>query len=185
MTDNWMSEIELQKIYALSPKEAFCQICIRNGLKMSEIAYLAGISPETVHTFLQRGQTKMKRDSKKVDLILIKSDYKVEGIRMKLDAAKVLLKFVSRVLEIPFVDGKNLMGLHDLDPAKPGDAQWMNQNVFRLADLVDVHTDQAIDMRVDKLVERYKSVNEGQEKVGTAIIQYYFDQMYLKYEFWE
>lgn len=185
MTDNWMSEIELQKVYALSPREAFCQVSARNGLKMSEIADLAGISPETVHTFLQRGQIKMKRDSKKVDIILIKGDYKVEGVQLKLDAAKVLLKFVSRVLEIPFVDGKNLMGLHDLDPAKPGDAQWMVQNVFRKLDLLGVHTEPAIDMRVDKLIEIYKSANEGQEKVGTAIIQYYFDQMYLKYEYWE
>lgn len=185
MADNWFSEIELQKAYSLSPQEAFCQVCAGNGLKMKEIAALAGISPETVHTFLQRGSAKMKKESKKVDLIILKGDSKVEGLALKLHAMKVLLEFVSMALDIQMVDGKSTMGLRGLDPTKPGDAQWLLQNVFRKADLFGAENDAAIKMRAEKLISIYNQANDGAEKVGMAIIKYYLDQMYMQYDIWE
>lgn len=185
MADNWFSEIELQKVFSLSPKEAYCHVCAENGMKASEIAEVSGISPNTVKVLIQRGANKMKKDTKKASVIVIKGNRDVEGVAVKQHAIEVVMNFVALALDIPFKNLNHTYVLEGIDSNKPGDVQWLKERVFRKVDIMGTTNPAESKMRAEKLLSVYNTANEGQEKVGLGIVKYYLDQMYMQYDITE
>ena len=94
----------------------------------------------------------------------------------------VVMKFVSMALDIPYKNVKHSMIIKGLDASKPGDAQWLRDKVFRKVDIYNATDDNSATMKAEKLISVYNEVNDGQEKVGLAIIKYFLDDMYMQYD---
>lgn len=185
MNDRWFKEIELQKVFSMSPKEAYCTVASSEGLKSKEIAEMADISPSTVRTMIQRGADKMKKSQKTVKIVVVKGDPLNEGIGIKIDAVRILFAFAERALGARVQEGNSLIYLDGLDAANPGDVAWMKDNVFRKADIYGARTSKEAEMRKNSLTVAYSELDEGRNAFGYGVIKYFLDQMYLKYDIFE
>lgn len=183
----WLREIELQKVYSMSPNEAKYYSMYDHGLTMARIAELDNVSIHTVGATLQRARDKMKKtrgETKQV--IIIKGKHENEATAIKEHAMEVILRFVTKILGTNMYSGAYVFIVRGMDPAMQGDIKWMLDNVFRKVDIYNAMSAADIQKRADRLEEVYlEALGSEPCKVGLSTITYFLDQMYMQYEILE
>lgn len=183
----WLREIELQKVFSMSPNEAKYYSMYDHGLSMARIAELDNVSIHTVGATLQRARDKMKKtrgETKQV--IIIKGKHENEATAIKERAMEVVLRFVAKTLGINMYSGAYVFLVRGLDPAQQGDLKWMLDNVFRKVDIYGANSAGDVQKKADRLEEVYlEALGDDTCKVGMSTLTYFLDQMYMQYEILE
>lgn len=186
MSDPWFSEIELQKVFSMSPGEAYCRVCMDGGLTVAEIAETAGISQHTVHTLLKRGNRKMKKVTRKdgdtVMIVISKGNPEVNGALIKLNTAFVLAELASLVNGAVVNAGEHFVVVRGFPAGAVGDAGWMKETVFRKVDIYGATTRDEAKRIADRMKAVYDEKDGGEGHFGLAVIRNFLDNMYMKYE---
>jgi DNA-binding CsgD family transcriptional regulator len=183
----WLREIELQKVFSMSPNEAKYYSMYDHGLTMARIAELDNVSIHTVGATLQRARDKMKKtrgETKQV--IIIKGKHENEATAIKEHAMEVVLRFVTKILGVNMYSGAYVFLVRGMDPAQQGDLKWMLDNVFRKVDIYGANSAADVQKKADRLEEVYtEALGSEPCKVGLSTITYFLDQMYMQYEILE
>lgn len=182
-----MREIELQKVYSMSPNEAKYYSMYDHGLSMARIAELDNVSIHTVGATLQRARDKMKKTRGETkQIIILKGKHENEATAIKEYAMEVVLRFVSKTLGVNMYNGTYVFLVRGLDPTQQGDLKWVLDNVFRKVDIYGSTSPADVQKRVDRLEEAYNAeIGDAECKVGISTIKYFLDQMYMQYEILE
>lgn len=182
MADPWYSEIELQKVYFMSPAEAYCVTCIHNGYSVTDVANLMGASYSTVRTLLKRGEFKMKKKGKVATIVILKGNKDIEGAMIKLNAIKVLTKFTAKIHNSEAVFGKYTVVIGGIPLDAPGDPLKMNETLFRKADIYGTTNDNEAEKRAEKLYDAFKELELAPADFGIGVLKYLLDKMYMQYD---
>lgn len=182
MADPWYTEIGLQKVYSLSPSEAYCVVCRHNGYSISAVAEVMGISESTARTLFRRGVAKMKKKGKTVSLVILKGNKDVEGTMIKQNAIKVLAAFVSKLYGSEAVFAKYTIVVGGIPSEPLGDPLKMNETLFRKVDLYGTTNDEQAEARAEKLMQAFNELNLDKNDFGLAVLRYLLDKMYVQYD---
>lgn len=184
MEDRWNREVELQKMFGLSPKESEYIVCSENGMSAKEIAGYYGVSVNTVRTTIHRGHVKMTANEEVVNnvtFVILKGNAEVSGAAIKQNAMKVILKFIEKALDVKYSEGQYTYYI--AMPDELGDAQWLKDKVFRYVDIYGAYSEKEAEKRAEKAFNIYAEANfGGSNRVGTGIIRRYLDEMYMQYD---
>lgn len=182
MTDPWFTEIQLQKVYKMSPGEAYCTRCLAEGYNLTQICEVSGQSYSTIRTLAVRGRDKMKKNAKTMQFVLLKGNKDIEGVMVKQNAINVLARFYGKVYKTKVFVGDHSIVIADVLAEIPGDPQWMNENVFRKADIYGTTNDKEAEERADRLYKAYLDLDKGGDHLGVAVLRYMLDKMMIKYD---
>lgn len=182
MDDPWFMEIQLQKLFGLSPMEAHCVACRQIGMTWSEITDATGLADSTIRTVVRRGMDKMKKKDSFAEIIMLKGNKDIEGVMVKLNALIVLAKFYGKVYKVKTAIGTHTVVIKDVNTNIPGDPQWMNENVFRKADIYGTTNEKQAEERADKLYKAYLDLDKGEDHLGYAVLRYQLDKLGMKYD---
>lgn len=184
-TDRWGREIELQKVFGLTPNEATVYVLKESGMSASDISETTGASVQVVKNVLTSARRKIKGD-RKMDIYIMKPNMTQDPNGMKINGIMVLTEFAKRVMDMKVRDLKHVIHIHDLDHSKPGSVEWMNSNVFRYIDIYATRNAVTTVSRAESMVEVYndKMREQGIEEpmMGYAVLRYWLDQLYLNYD---
>ena len=191
---DWTREIALQKMYNMGPAEAMYWAEREDGLTMVESAELHGISFYTVRTMIQRAKMKisgvagenmseenMLKDGLDTMVVICRG---VEGHvadSVKYAAISAVVQFVSKVTGAPVFEGKNVAVV--LTPRRTGDVRWALSNIFSHVNPQGC-TIQQVPAIVEKMMKCYEEAGGTPDKIGTGILRYWLDQMYMRYDVW-
>lgn len=191
---DWMREIALQKTYGMGPTEAMYWAEHEDGLTMVESADMHGVTFYTVRTMLQRAKMKISgvsgenmaeenRTTRGLDTMVVVCRG-VEGNvadSVKYAAMLAIMRFVSDITGSPVFEGKNVTVI--LTPRRTGDVRWLMSNVFAHVNPQGCNIQQ-VPAVVERMRHLYEEAGGDPEKVGTGILRYWLDQMYMKYDVW-
>ena len=192
---DWMREIVLQKTYGMGPSEATYWAEREDGLTMVESADLHGVTFYTVRSMIQRAKMKISgattgesreeenRATRGLDTMIVVCRG-VEGNvadSVKYAAISAIMRFVSDVTGAPVFEGRNVAVI--LTPRRAGDVRWLLSNVFSHVNPQGCNMQQ-VPAVAAKMRKCFDEAGGDPEKVGTAIIRYWLDQMYMKYDVW-
>lgn len=188
-TDRWSREIELQKVYGLTPSEATVYTLREAGMTIDDLANHTGLSAQTVKNVISKSRSKIKREVSGVEIFIIKPNQGDESSRIKTYSMDVLFKFISKVSDIRVDNLTHVIRVAGLDRANPGDVTWMNGNVFRYVDLQGLRGTDDPGMRAERIAQVYHDRMREQgiteSKVGFAVIKYCLDANYITYDIME
>lgn len=113
-------------------------------------------------------------------IVMHKGNRDVEANTLKTNAMCVLMRFVARVRDdASILEDANTLML--AIPSGEGDPGWVHDNVLRYVDILGATTDEQIDRKAERLMERFASLPDASpEKVGTGIVIRQMDQFYLR-----
>ena len=113
-----------------------------------------------------------------ITIVMHKGNREVEANMIKTYALTVLMRFVGRVRNAQVMEYDNTL-LITL-PAGRDDPGWVQNNILRYVDILGATTDAQVDVKVDKLIARFESLQDASpEKVGANIIIDYLNRFYL------
>lgn len=112
-------------------------------------------------------------------IVMHKGNRDVEANMIKTMAMTVLMRFVARVRDDVTIleDGNTLMLIM---PDIEGDGGWVYGNVLRFVDILGATSDEQVERKVDRLMERFGSLPDADpDKVGIGILNRMLGQYYL------
>ena len=192
---DWLREISLQKTYGMGRTEAAHWAEREDGLSMQESADLHGVSYLSVRSSLQNGRMKILGRSR--GGIGTRETFLTEGLdamvvvcrgtegnvadSTKYAAIMAVIRFMNKVLDVPVHEGTHVAIV--MMPRRAGDVGWMHEHVFAYVNPQGCTIQQA-DAVADRMVELYENAGGTPEMLGTAVLRYWMDKMYMRYDIW-
>lgn len=186
---DWQREIELQKLYGMSPVEAMYFSEREDGLTTASIAEVHGTSVCTVRNLIQKGLNKMRTSGRKITemdwkgmVTVLVGDMGNVRDAVKFPAAYALIRFASELEGTEPQLGKYVVMAPFLN--REGDVQWMWENVLRFCSLEGMRM-QEVDAMVEKMLRLYREANGTPDRMGMKVLVYWLDRWYMRYDVWE
>lgn len=183
MSTAWVREIELQKVFGMSPAEAHVYALAESGFSDEDIASERRVSPYTIRALKRTGRKKMKAKlGADISVVILKGDKDVEGVAVKLRVINVILKFVSRVTGAPMTEGTYSFMISGLKRSSTVDLEWVRENLMRKVDVYGAYDSEGAERIANRLFEVFAESGAPPDKVGLSLILFYLDQMYMHYD---
>lgn len=181
--DPWDREIELQKAFEMTPTEAMMLASFERGASIREMAERNALSEQTVKNTLSNARRKMK--GKNMEIYILKQATSSDGDAVKSYMVNALVRFYAKVADVKTDSMTHIIKVSRIDRSKPGDVQWMNDNVFRIVDLIGNRNSGSPSERASRIADVYNermADTDGTPKMGHAVVKYWLDKYYVKYD---
>lgn len=183
---SWYREIELQKVFGLSPCEARYFAWFDGGLSSARIAEICGVSVNTVGATLQKARVKMKKvQGRTVQFMIVKGNKDNEGTAIRQHSVAPVARFVAKCLGAEYFEGRHIISVSGIDASAAGDLKWCMDNVLRFVYWEGVSNNEEEDEAVaEKLMDAYELRHEEGTPcpVGIALLRFVLDSKFMEYD---
>lgn len=174
-TGLWTRETELIRAYGMTRQEARIYAMREAGCGISDIAIAVGAGGQTVKNTLTNARRKMDGDTE----IIIYDRYEKSPVKTGiLDTLMELCRLTTDL---------GMERLHYstiLTGSVAGDAVWMNDHVFRYADLHTAQSSDTPQARARRIADLYARETEGisEPKMGYSVVLSVLDTNFIAYD---
>lgn len=179
--ERWSREIELQKIYAMTPTEASYYTSHEAGYSVEDIAEMNAVQMQVVRNTLSSARSKL-RGGRGLEILIIRPVKEDAGASRKMNALEVLCELCRRTTDMRIQRLRHVIRIYQIDKSVPGDISWMNDNVFRYYDLVGTRSQDEVIARVDGMMSAYERASPQGCMMGYAVLRYWLDKWYMNYD---